>query len=391
MDFLNKNVIKSIFNCLCSIVVIFMIGYWAYKYEIDDRDVGVVDYISLQASPNVNFPVLSVCFVNPIVEHKLNYTTNDSINVETYIQYLKGEVWSKELERVDYEYVTLDLNDYLEFVLEEWTNSSTMRESFLSLHHRNMFSGFFRELFIKCFTIDIDLENHRYIKNINLHYNRTRLLKDWSDIAEVSQTINGSKWEYDKKVHYPGQFLLGDDPLVSNPYNDTEPFLSFDAFITDVEILERRNSRNKKCSKSEKTYDDFILQAHLAKHGCRPPYLVMSNEYPLCRSAEKIKASKFLYSTAKHMSYPKECVRMPKVKFEGPEHKLDDWENDWQVFIGYPEEIKYITQSKEVDIHTLIGNCGGYLGLFLGNSYRNTAYQNFSLLRSVVINYIITQ
>ena len=59
---------------------------------------------------------------------------------------------------------------------------------------------------------------------------------------------------------------------------------------------------------------------------------------------------------------------MPKVKFEGLEHKLDDWENDWQVFIGYPEEIKYITKSKAVDIHSLIGNCGGYLGLFLGTS-----------------------
>ena len=354
-----------------------MIGYWAYKYEIDDRDIGVVDYISLQASPNIKFPVLTVCFTNPIIEDNLNHTSNNSIDVATYIKYLKGEVWSKELERVNFRNVTLDLNDYFVSALEEWSNSSTMRESSLSLHHRNSFSGFFRDFFIRCFTIDIDVENNRYIKNILLHYNRTRLLDDWSDIVEVSQTINGSKWEYYKKVHYPGQFLLGDDPLLSNAYLDNDPFLSFDAWITDVEILERRNSRHKKCSKSSKTFDDFILQAHLAKHGCRPPYLDMSNEYPLCNSAEKIKASKFLYSTAKHMDYPKECVRMPKVKFEGPEHKLGDWENDCQVFIGYPEEIKYITQSKEVDIHSLIGNCGGYLGLFLGTSYDSTAYPKF--------------
>ena len=354
-----------------------MIGYWAYKYEIDDRDIGVVDYISLQASSNIKFPVLTICFINPIVEHKLNYVSNNSINVSRYIQYLKGEIWSKELERVDYQYVTLDLNDYFESMFEEWTNSSIMRESSLPLYHRNTFSGFFRELFMKCFTIDIDIENNRYVKNTLLHYNRTRLIKDWSNISESTQTYNAGKWEYRKKVHYPGQFLLGNDPKLSNPHLDKDPFLSFDAFITDVEILERRNSRNKKCSKSKNNYDEIILRAHLSKHGCRPPYLVMNDEYPLCNSPEKIKASKFLYSTAKHIDYPKECVRMPKVKFEGDEHNLCNCTNDWEVFIGYPEEVKYITQSKEVDIHSLIGNCGGYLGLFLGTSYRNTELPKF--------------
>ncbi len=34
--------------------------------------------------------------------------------------------------------------------------------------------------------------------------------------------------------------------------------------------------------------------------------------------------------------------------------------------IKYPEEIKIITQTKEVDVHSLIGNIGGYIVLFLG-------------------------
>ena len=40
--------------------------------------------------------------------------------------------------------------------------------------------------------------------------------------------------------------------------------------------------------------------------------------------------------------------------------------NFFTVFMKYPEEIKMITQSKEVDIHSLIGNVGGYIGSFLG-------------------------
>ena len=35
--------------------------------------------------------------------------------------------------------------------------------------------------------------------------------------------------------------------------------------------------------------------------------------------------------------------------------------------IVFPDRMRVISQSKEVDVHTLIGNIGGYLGLFLGN------------------------
>ena len=42
--------------------------------------------------------------------------------------------------------------------------------------------------------------------------------------------------------------------------------------------------------------------------------------------------------------------------------------------VQYPEEIKIITQSKEVDVHALIGNIGGYIGLFLGNLLQYITY-----------------
>ena len=34
--------------------------------------------------------------------------------------------------------------------------------------------------------------------------------------------------------------------------------------------------------------------------------------------------------------------------------------------IAYPEKFKIITQKQDIDIHALIGNIGGYIGLFLG-------------------------
>ena len=47
--------------------------------------------------------------------------------------------------------------------------------------------------------------------------------------------------------------------------------------------------------------------------------------------------------------------------------------------ISYPDEIKVITQSKEVDVHSLIGNIGGYIGLFLGKYYEKySSVNNYS-------------
>ena len=39
--------------------------------------------------------------------------------------------------------------------------------------------------------------------------------------------------------------------------------------------------------------------------------------------------------------------------------------------LRFPDQMKIITQSKEIDIHTLIGNIGGYIGLFLGNTNKS--------------------
>ena len=41
-------------------------------------------------------------------------------------------------------------------------------------------------------------------------------------------------------------------------------------------------------------------------------------------------------------------------------------EEAFNVAVTYPEYAKVIEQSKDVDIHALIGNIGGYVGLFLG-------------------------
>ena len=42
--------------------------------------------------------------------------------------------------------------------------------------------------------------------------------------------------------------------------------------------------------------------------------------------------------------------------------------------IQYPDQMKIITQARSVDLHALIGNIGGYIGLFLGTSMNDYVF-----------------
>ena len=69
---------------------------------------------------------------------------------------------------------------------------------------------------------------------------------------------------------------------------------------------------------------------------------------------------------------------LPCQILAGTTYKTDVYETDNATFdvrnliglmVSFPDKIKIITQSQEVDIQALIGYIGGYIGLFLGNIY----------------------
>ena len=110
---------------------------------------------------------------------------------------------------------------------------------------------------------------------------------------------------------------------------------------------------------------DLLTKNHASKNGCRAPYLNVDGAFPICNTDKQIKESKMFYGTVKTISFPKPCHRISKIRYD---YEIEFPETgELRIDITYPEELKIITQSKEVNIHSLIGNSGGYLGLFLGN------------------------
>ena len=113
---------KHCFVVLCSTVLVFMVGYWFYKFQIEDKDVAVVDYLALEEAENVEFPVLTICFRNPWIEERLKEYDSD-IN-GSYLTYLRGIDLVNKNANIDYDIVTLKMSDYFMGADEKWLNDS---------------------------------------------------------------------------------------------------------------------------------------------------------------------------------------------------------------------------------------------------------------------------
>ena len=65
------------------------------------------------------------------------------------------------------------------------------------------------------------------------------------------------------------------------------------------------------------------------------------------------------------------CQELSNVEIEYRELPYNYTDDKTLLMIQYPAQTKFITQSQAVDLHSLIGNIGGYIGLFLGRNKTN--------------------
>ena len=171
------------------------------------------------------------------------------------------------------------------------------------------------------------------------------------------------------KINYPGQYLLGQN--YPSLFFLKESYSRFYR-IKKIEILKRRNSKKwGKCSEETGRYDRKIVKNHVKITGCIAPYLKVDEPVPKCNSSSRFKDYQFHYEIAGRLNYPKDCVRMSEIRTSSSRRqKLESLAEKYRFGISYPDEIKIISQSKEIDIHALIGNIGGYFGLFLGKNQK---------------------
>ena len=85
------------FGLLCALVTIGLCAYWCYKFGLDE-ELSVIHYTKFFDTNDDVFPTVSLCFRNPFIEGRL---ATYGINGSLYFDFLAGNLFSKELMRVN--------------------------------------------------------------------------------------------------------------------------------------------------------------------------------------------------------------------------------------------------------------------------------------------------
>ena len=145
---------------------------------------------------------------------------------------------------------------------------------------------------------------------------------------------------------------------------------SMDFIIKEVKILKRRDKRTETCMQDFAKYDIHLLNSHLETIGCKARYQKTKRNFSICSLKENMKHAVMDISRKRGNSdfLTPPCTSMEDIRYTFVEYDVD-WEgSDWfWIGINFPDTFMEIVQVRAVDVQTVIGNAGGYVGLFIGN------------------------
>ena len=376
---------KLLFYFVCYFTTLFLLGYCLYLYLRND-DVTEINYKEWNEDSQSPYPSFTFCLklrpnltkVNSIRDQTLE------VNESRYLEFLRGTYWDEAFLNIDYGEVTESLKKYViiantagDFSQLEATSKilSNVKESTLPSYYT----------IFKCLTFDMPNANKEKIKFASI-------------ILSNGIFPNGIIPTYDKLIsnfHLPNE-MLGTAlstkwtwSLKNNPGSDV---LQLMFTIKTMTIFRRRDKLNNNCIQYD-DFDDDFKEAILAKVGCKPPYWSSNHNYEDCKSAKDHQTiASYAFQglsgiAGKDKLITKPCTELKTLSYNYEDivaniKKLDDYykydsitreqmnrENITQFLVLFEDSgIKEIKQVRSFGMESLVGNVGGYIGLFLGLS-----------------------
>ena len=395
----------------------FLLLYCMYMFNLNEST-SLVDFRTIGKRSGVDiYPSISICpyQLGFISESKLQ-RDNITSKAENYKSFLFGKMWDSKLANINYDHYTLNLQDYVttimvddrgatKQILYKWTPEST------ETHRKNYgkenlpFHISYRSDKDKCFSLDVDKD---IMKRLRVNKLRTIII-EFENFAVPRVGLNVF-------MHYPKQ-LFHSLPIfkIKRLKKIRYPKIWLDSIVVSNMIAVRRRNTNKEaCDENWQDVDDAILKSIAGSVGCQPQHWKKGYGIDICNTSEKMREalippafnldtdllekfnppchqlhvvmheskttqmdieiwkrntksekSKTNVENSKQNTYPSDDInsrnKTDDNKFRKETNITKRMEITFQ--LRYYEEIKHI---RAFDIQSLIGNVGGYIGMFLG-------------------------
>ena len=387
MPKLNYKCLDNTYRCLCIIATIVLVAWSFYLYHLND-DVSRVDYKIFHAGEDDIYPSISLCFGNVFVEEKLK---DGGVSKDLYIKFLKGEVFSDSMLRINYTNVTINPADFLLGIAVEqdldsgdvnpnhdywFDNTNEDDEDSWKPHwesHMVDHFGHFHGRLYKCLTVDVP-----YIPNEHINWIAVVMKKSiFPDGVRPAHPYGDTLFSV--QMSYPGQRLRY--AFEKHNWNVISMNQSYGTkfIINGLEVLKRRNKRKEPCHEDWKQDDIMVRENMIKKVKCTPPYWKeddLSKE-PDCTKIEEMK--QFYEMAWKKFTRPCQQISMVSYldvdspttyytsRINGTLSNLNDY---FYVALDFPKTMfKEIQLIRALDEQSLFGNIGGYVGACLGYSF----------------------
>ena len=354
----------TLFKSACTLATAFMVGFWILKFQKND-DLSVIEYTELQEVKNVVYPEFSICFLRPFLVNKIE-EINKNISFDEYSQYLEGKEEIDERYRyINFNNVSFELFHHLSDYEVKWKDGNETkcedRQKCSFATFKISFEGSIFKRFYRCFSVGIKENLQTHVKFLVLKF-KASLLKPLSEIRDANKRPDIAMATF----NYPQQVLKFSEST-TYIWRDSKKSVKNSFAITAMEILKRRNKYKKPCVVDWMHFDNLVSNKHLETIGCRTPY--QNTLKPICGTRREMLESVYDLSIVRKKYYPDPCEEMSNIVYSF--NKLRHSHGTWLgIEIAYPDKIKIITQSQSVDAQSLIGNIGGYIGLFLGKGVK---------------------
>ena len=277
-----KRTWMRLFQVFCNILA-FGLTCWCFHKYMKDKDVSHVNYRRFHDDSDSLYPSLTLCFNNPFLDDRLK-EAGDGINITTYVPFLEGKYWDNRMADIDYDNVTIDLKDYLEFAEINLLNTSKFRD--------NKFYVSMRSPRMKCFSFDIPFIRDTgveffivRIKNSIFPYGFRPPIHDF--YPSKGRLFGG----FEVRLSYPHQVFRSDfankwrwDVLDENGTLEKmqKMWVGMNFDVKHIETLKRRSKSSLPCNNNWQNDDEQILERLFEAADCKPPFLSKISDMNLC-------------------------------------------------------------------------------------------------------------
>ena len=359
--------------CLTITGILAIYGFWKYN---KNQSISLVDFKTYHATEKDIYPSISLCFEGEeIYDHeklKKDYAVE---NVWDYINYLQGDIWNDNMAGINYDEVTMNLEKYVlqvelhvNTVFSDPAYQYTFNQSTPGVNNKRFYPFFtsFRQALTKCFTFDISEKMPLAVKG--------KIVKALDVSFENLSSLN---MNLGYNIHYPSQ--LHRAVLLDYEYKNEIGIMSGNVktkilYIGTVEIIRRRDTSKDPCNADFEKDDANIYSKLVGINDCKPPHWLNVNHPIICNTSEKMKQVYFGDGDFRNPRFlnrfDRPCDQVQTLAFnfqESQRSKNETRDLESTLFFVFKDpEYKEIVHIKSFNLEGLVGNVGGYIGLFLG-------------------------